>query len=188
MAQVYEFPNPVGPEQPRVTLSPCTYIIQASVHMELDLLFRHPFSVVHRSRWVPWKWSGETAGNQEVKLTRQLMLLAWFRWWWLLMITRPQPLHRFRTAGGCVSLLPAATSIDTVSWNLQCPKGDWWLAVFSFYTAFVSFSTDLIPVMEIFAWKFHLCLGNICSPVSFAMTDALLLYWFNNFYSLPSLT
>lgn len=88
-----------------------------------------------------------------------------------------------------ISLLPAAASPET--WSLaacSAQKGLWWLTVFSFHTTFVSFSTDLIPVMETFAWKFHLCLRNICSPVPFTMTDALLLHWFNNFYSLPSLT
>lgn len=42
--------------------------------------------------------SGEAAVNQE-DLMMQLMPVAWFRWWWPLVTSGPQPPRGFRTAG-----------------------------------------------------------------------------------------
>lgn len=112
-----------------------------------------------------------------------------FRWWWPLVVSKPQPPLCFRTALVGVSLLPTETSINTASQKSQCLKRDCNSSLFTDFTQLLSvFSADLVPVTETFAWKFQLCLRNICSPASLAITDALLLYWFNNFYSLPSLT
>lgn len=83
------------------------------------------------------KWRNYGRGG-EVRLMRQLTLLARFRWWWSLVISRPRPPHPFRAAGGGVPLLPTATSIDTVSWNLQYPKEGCDGSLFSHFTQLLS--------------------------------------------------
>lgn len=84
--------------------------------------------------------SGETTED----LTRQLMLVAWFRWWWPLVTSRPQPARGFRAAGA-----DFFAACCTQPWHglmqLAVPKGTvtalWFLILHSFCQFFHWFNT-----------------------------------------------
>lgn len=80
--------------------------------------------------------SGETTVNRE-DLMRQLVIVAWFRWWWLLVTSGPRPPRGFCTAGG--DLFAACC---TLPWHglmqLAGPKRDCDGSPFSRFTQLLS--------------------------------------------------
>lgn len=91
--QAPEFFNPVS-HGPRIPIHTCGGISAYGTWPALQtaLLVCTPFQVSTMK-------IGERALNQE-DFMRQLMLVAWFRWWWPLVTSRPQPPRGFRAAGG----------------------------------------------------------------------------------------
>lgn len=126
------------------------------VHEEQDSCFKWPFSPVRDFQWALWKLKGETmVEGGEVRLMRQLTVLAWLRWWWSPVISRPWPPHPFRAAGGGVSLLPTATSINRSHETCNTQKRAVTARCFLILHSFCQF----------FHW-FNTCDGDICLEVS----------------------